>query len=124
MESQIMGGQGEIANLELPQFMARYRFFFNPIRWTSLGLAVVEAMAIGMPVVGLASTELAGVIDRGVNGYVDTDLDRLIATMQTLLADRRLAREWGDNARRTAHERFAINRFVSDWNEAFATVTS
>jgi hypothetical protein len=42
------GGIGEIRHHELPAFMARYRFFFNPIRYTSLGLSVCEAMMIGI----------------------------------------------------------------------------
>lgn len=36
-------------------------------------------MAIGMPVVGLATTELVTVIDNGVSGWIDTDVNRLIA---------------------------------------------
>ena len=124
MDAQALGGLGEIANLDLPAFMARYRFFFNPIRWTSLGLAVVEAMAVGVPVIGLATTELAAVVDRGRNGYVDTDLERLIDVMRGLLADRALAGAWGEQARRTAQERFGIERFVRDWSETFAMVTS
>ena len=40
---------------------SHYRFFFNPIRYTSLGLAVCEAMMIGMPIIGLATTEMAAV---------------------------------------------------------------
>jgi len=123
MESDLLGGLGEIDNIGLPRFMSRYRFFFNPIRWTSLGLAVVEAMAIGMPVVGLATTELAAVIDRGTNGYVDSDLRRLVPVMHALLADRSLAKTWGSHARRTAAERFSIERFIVDWKDAFATVS-
>jgi glycosyltransferase involved in cell wall biosynthesis len=124
MDAQALGGLGEIGNLDLARFMAPYRFFFNPIRWTSLGLAVVEAMTIGMPIVGLATTELAAVIERGVNGYVDTDLDRLVETMHTLLRNPALARRWGEAAQRTARERFHIERFVRDWNQALTQVTS
>jgi glycosyltransferase involved in cell wall biosynthesis len=124
MDSESLGGAGEIGNLDLCAFMARHRFFFHPVRWTSLGLAVVEAMAIGMPVVGLATTELAAVIDRGVNGYVDTDFGRLCEAMERLLHDRRLANEWGRAAQKTARERFGIERFVADWNQAFAAVTA
>lgn len=117
-----MGGDGEIVNHELPSFMADHRFFFNPIRYTSLGLAILEAMMVGLPVVGLATTELVTVIDNGYNGFVDTRLDKLVAAMQMLLKDPAQARELGENARRTAMERFNIDRFVNDWMSLLAEV--
>jgi hypothetical protein len=52
MGAREFGGLGEVVLNELPYFMARYRFFFNPIRYTSLGLAIIEAMMVGLPVVG------------------------------------------------------------------------
>ena len=115
-----IGGLGEVANVELPAFMARYRFFFNPIRYTSLGLAIVEAMMAGLPVVGLATTELVSVIRDGDNGHVDTRPARLVEAMQRLLADPAEARRMGDNARRSALERFGIARFVHDWEALIA----
>jgi len=121
--AQAAGGRGEIGNTELAAFMARYRFFFNPIRYTSLGLAVVEAMMIGMPVVGLATTELSSVVRSGVNGYVDTRLERLVEVMQSLQGDIGQAREWGCAARLMAQQRFGIGRFVADWNETLLLVT-
>ncbi|KRB84692.1 glycosyltransferase [Noviherbaspirillum sp. Root189] len=117
------GGVGEIQHAQLPAFSAQYRFFFNPIRYTSLGLAVIEAMMIGMPIVGLATTEMATVIDNGVSGYVNTDVEILIARMREMLADPNHARRLGEGARRYACERFHIDRFVRDWNDAFHAVT-
>jgi glycosyltransferase involved in cell wall biosynthesis len=112
-----------VQHAKLPAFAARYRFFFNPIRYTSMGLAVIEAMMIGMPIVGLATTEMATVIENGVSGYVDTDVAALTARMQELLADPALARRLGQGARERALERFHIDRFISDWNAAFGLVT-
>ncbi|MFC0398754.1 glycosyltransferase family 4 protein [Paraburkholderia rhizosphaerae] len=123
MDAARSGGIGEIPNLELAAFIARYRFFFNPIRWTSLGLAIVEAMMIGMPIVGFATTELATVIRNGENGYVHTDRQLLLEAMNDLLRDPQHARALGDAARRTAIERFHIDRFVRDWCDALSTVT-
>jgi glycosyltransferase involved in cell wall biosynthesis len=124
MGAREAGGLGEIAHADLPAFMARYRFFFNPIRYTSMGLAVIEAMMSGMPIVALATTEMATVIRNGASGFADTDPARLIADMQRLLADRGLARSLGERARREALERFGIGRFVADWQDAFAAVAS
>lgn len=123
MDAESLGGLGEVPPPELAAFEARYRFFFNPIRWTSLGLAILEAMMVGMPIVGLATTELATVIEDGVSGVVDTDLDRLVDAMERLLADPAEARRLGEGARRRALERFSIDRFARDWERAFAEVT-
>jgi glycosyl transferase family 1 len=123
MGAEELGGLGEIPHREMPAFAARYRFLFNPIRWTSMGLGVIEAMMAGVPVVGLATTEMARTIENGVSGWVDTSPARLVEGMRALLADRELARALGAGARRRALERFGIERFVRDWNAAFAEVT-
>jgi glycosyltransferase involved in cell wall biosynthesis len=123
MGADELGGLGEIRHAQLPAFAARYRFLFNPIRYTSLGLAVIEAMMVGLPVVALATTEVATVIENGRSGYVDTDVDALVERMQALLADPALARALGAGARRRAQERFGIGRFVDDWMRVFAEVT-
>lgn len=122
MNSDQMGGLGEISHDDLAAFSAQYRFFFNPIRYTSLGLAVCEAMMLGMPILGLATTELVTVVQNEVTGYVDTDLDCLIQVMQELLEDPAEAYLWGSAARRYAQERFSLDRFVRDWDAAFTYV--
>jgi hypothetical protein len=122
MGSTEVGGDGEVGQFELPHVLAAHRFFFNPIRHTSLGLAVVEALHAGLPVVGLATTGMVGVIENGRNGWIDHRLDVLEDVMHRLLRDRALAAEWGRAGQATARERFGIERFVADWLAAFATV--
>jgi glycosyltransferase involved in cell wall biosynthesis len=89
------------------------------MRYTSLPLAVIEAMTIGMPIVALATTELPTVIENGVTGYISCDPEELVAGMQLLLADPERARAMGDAARAVAAERFGLERFGRDWNAAF-----
>ena len=123
MGSERCGGLGEIENSKLPARIAEHRFFFSPIRYTSLGLAVIEAMMVGTPVVALATTELAAVIRSHENGIVDTRLESLTADMRALLRDPARARALGEAGRRTACERFHIDRFVLDWCAAFDEVS-
>lgn len=118
----VEGGLGEIRHDQLPAFQARYRFFFNPIRYTSLGLAVCEAMMIGMPVVALATTEMATTIDNGISGYAETDPDRLFGHMRRLLNNREEARQLGEGARGYALEHHNMERFTRDWFAAFKSV--
>ena len=117
MNSQEVGGLGEVPPTELATFAAKYRFFFNPIRYTSLGLAVCEAMMLGMPVVGLATTEMATAVQNGVSGYVDTNVDKLIVHMHRLLNDREEAQRLGAGARQYALGRFNIGRFAEEWDD-------
>ena len=124
MGAELAGGHGEVPNHELPGFMARHRYFFNPIRYTSLGLALIEAMMVGLPVVGLATTEVATVIRNGENGFIDTRIARLVDVMQLLRRDRAWAQRLGEAARRTAEGRFSIERFVADWMAVLRRVTS
>jgi hypothetical protein len=115
MGSEALGGLGEVPPRELAAFAARYRFLFNPIRWTSLGLAVCEALQVGLPVVGLATTEMPRAIVNGVSGYVDSDVDALVARMRRLLEAPDEARLLSEGARRLGRERFGIDRFAADW---------
>lgn len=124
MDTKKIGGLGEILHPQLPEFISQYRFFFNPIRYTSLGLAVLEAMTMGVPVVGLATTELVTVIENEVSGFIHTDIDYLIRKMNDLIANPTLAAEIGQNGRQVAGRRFNIERFVSDWEHLFKRVTS
>lgn len=122
MQTEAFGGLGDIPYRDLHRRVADYRFLFSPMRYTSLPLAVIEAMTIGMPVVALATTELPTVIENGVTGYVTCDVDELIERSRVLLADPAEARRLGANARAVARERFGLDRFIRDWNAAFARV--
>jgi glycosyltransferase involved in cell wall biosynthesis len=122
MQSEELGGLGEVSYHQLAAFISRYRFFFNPIRYTSLGLAVCEAMMSGLPIIGLATTEMVTAVGNGVSGYVNTDVHALIDQMRRLLADPQEARRLGEGARCQALERFGIERFIRDWDEAFRFV--
>lgn len=120
---ELEGGLGEILHTDLFRFESRYRFFFNPVRYSSLALAVCEAMAIGIPIVGLATTEMVRVIKNDLSGYIDTRPDNLIHYMKYLLKNPQEAKRLGQGARRYATEHFAIERFIDDWNAVFNRVT-
>ncbi len=123
MESEVMGGLGEVPHAQLPAFAARYRYLFNPIRYTSMGLAVIEAMMAGLPVVALATTEMATAIDDGESGFIDTNLATLVGHMRELARQPALARQLGATARRRSCERFGIERFCADWERALRDIT-
>jgi hypothetical protein len=122
MNTQEIGGLGEILHPQLPLFISRYRFFFNPIRYTSFGLAVCEAMRLGVPVVGMATTEMPAVFQNGVNGIIHNNVEYLIEQMLELINNREKAARIGAAGLNTARHRFNINRFIKDWDVVFRSV--
>jgi glycosyltransferase involved in cell wall biosynthesis len=100
---------------ELP----RHRVYLHPIRWTSLGLSLIEAMHLGMPVVALAATETPQAVPPGA-GVLSTDTGVLARACRDLLADSVRARDLGRAAREHALARYGLARFLADWDRLFA----
>lgn len=115
MNAEEAGGLGEIPYRELPAFMSRYRFLFVPMRYSSLSLALCEAMILGLPVVGIGTTELPTIITNGVHGYIHTDVDYLVGKMRQLLDAPEQAMRMSHSVRQFAASRFGIRRFAEQW---------
>jgi glycosyltransferase involved in cell wall biosynthesis len=112
------GALGGIENLiqnELHAEMARRRVYLHPIRWTSLGLTLLEAMHLGMPVVALATTEVPEAVPPEA-GVVSTNVDVLAQGLRRLVSDADEARARGLAAREAALERYSLGRFLGDWD--------
>jgi Glycosyl transferases group 1 len=112
---------GDIPQADLHGEMARRRVYLHPIRWTSLGLSLLEAMHLGMPVVALGTTEVHEAVPREA-GVASTKLDVLEAALRRLVADPDEARERGLVARRVALERYGLRRFLDDWDAVLAAL--
>jgi glycosyltransferase involved in cell wall biosynthesis len=119
---------GVTAYEDLPQHrfhdeLARRRVYVHPIRWTSLGLSLLEAMHLGMPVVALATTEVVEAVPPEA-GVRSTNVDRLVDGIRHFIVNPDLARAHGEKARAAALERYGLARFLADWNRLFEEVTS
>jgi tetratricopeptide (TPR) repeat protein len=77
-------------------------------------LAMLEAMATGMPVV--TSQNRTSPICDGVNGFSSDDPDYLNRCIENLMQDPVLAKEMGEEARKTVAEKFSINKFIQSWS--------
>jgi hypothetical protein len=102
--------------------LARRRVYVHPVRWTSLGLSLLEAMHLGLPVVALASTEAVEAVPPEA-GVLSTRPDRLWAAVREYLHDEDAARLAGKAARAAALERYGLPRFLRDWDELLEEVT-
>jgi hypothetical protein len=102
--------------------LARRRVYVHPVRWTSLGLSLLEAMQLGMPVVALATTEAVEAIPPG-GGVTSTRIDVLRAAVRRYLDDPDEAAETGRAARKAALSRYGLRRFLDDWDRLLQEVT-
>jgi glycosyltransferase involved in cell wall biosynthesis len=123
MDAAALGGIEDLPQEQLHTELARRRCYVHPIRWTSLGLSLIEAMTLGMPVVALATTEAVEAVPPQA-GVVSTRVDVLARAARELLADPARARAMGDAARAHALERFGVDRFLADWDELLGEVTA
>jgi glycosyltransferase involved in cell wall biosynthesis len=80
---------------------------------------VCEAMMVGLPIVGLATTEMAVTVKNHINGFAHTDVDFLIKKMKYLLDNPDYAQVLGRNSADYAREHFSINRFSKEWEATF-----
>ncbi len=111
----------DLPQARLHDELARRRVYLHPIRWTSLGLSLIEAMQLGMPVVALATTEAPEAVPAGA-GVVSTRVDRLGEAVRGFLREPERARDAGLAARSHALERFGLARFLADWDDVLAEV--
>ncbi|MEU1586742.1 glycosyltransferase [Micromonospora sp. NPDC005710] len=95
--------------------LARRRAYLHLCRWTSLGLSLIEAMAIGMPVVALATTEAVMAVPPEA-GALATRTDTLLDAARRFIAEPATARQAGAAARTAARDRYGLDRFLADWD--------
>ncbi len=121
MRSEPLGGV-DLTQARLHEEMGRRRVYLHPIRWTSLGLTLLEAMHLGLPVVGLATTEVVEAVPPEA-GILGTHVDGLVDELRDLVRDPERARLMGKAARAAALNRYGLRRFLADWERLLEEVT-
>ena len=83
------------------------------------GIALIEAMALGMPVIAPAAAGPLEIVDDGVTGilYEPLDVDAAAAAVLRLLADPEEARRMGVAARARVEARFEVTRQIAETRE-------
>ncbi|GAA3454101.1 glycosyltransferase [Dactylosporangium matsuzakiense] len=96
--------------------LARRRAYLHLCRWTSLGLSLIEAMAIGVPVVALGTTEAVEAVPPGA-GVLSTNVATLLDAALWLIESPEDARRLGAAGRAAARRRYGLDRFLADWDQ-------
>ncbi|MET9795585.1 glycosyltransferase [Nocardiopsis alba] len=101
--------------------LARRRAYLHPLRWTSLGLSLIEAMMLGLPVAALGATEAYEAVPPEA-GVVSTDPRVLARALRGFLEDPDHAARTGAAAREAALRRYGLSRFLDDWERLLEEV--
>lgn len=112
-----VAGHDNLSRAQLHEHMAEHRAYLHPYRWTSLGLSLLEAMTLGMPVLALSTTQAPAAVPPEA-GVLSNDLEVLRAQAGRWMADPAAAAEIGRAARAHALERYGLQRFLDDWDAA------
>lgn len=105
----------DLPQREMHAAIARRRLYLHTSRWTSLGLSLLEAMHLGMPVVALATTEAVMAVPPEA-GVLSTRPQELASAAARLLDDPLRAEVMGKAAREAALRRYGLARFLHDWD--------
>ncbi len=108
--------RGDLPTGRLHAELAGCRAYIHPMRWTSLGLSLLEAMHLGLPVIALGMTEAYRAIPPEA-GVVSNDVELLHRAATRLINDPDEARAMGNVARATALELYGLDAFIESWDK-------
>jgi glycosyltransferase involved in cell wall biosynthesis len=110
---------GEINDHEKQEFLGNALGLLYLIDWPEpFGLAMIESMACGTPVVAYSNGSIPEVIDNGITGYiVNSQEDAVTAVSMLEYLDR-------GKCRQVFEERFSSARMASDYVSVYETMVS
>jgi glycosyltransferase involved in cell wall biosynthesis len=95
--------------------------FVLPSLWEGMSIALLEAMASGVPVIATNVGSNPEVVTNGINGFIvpPKDSKSLADKMGELLVDSRKATDMGFQGRTIVKEYFGIDRLVKKHEELY-----
>jgi hypothetical protein len=108
--------------LDLKKILQNHRFYIhtaNPLYEDGYNMATLEAMASGLCVLG--NKHPTSIVNHGVDGFLSDDPAELRGYATKLLNDQQLAREMGQEAKKTVASLFSTNKFCESFKKSIAT---
>jgi 2-polyprenyl-3-methyl-5-hydroxy-6-metoxy-1,4-benzoquinol methylase len=124
-QAQLLGLMDRVSFLghqeDLPAIMPAFDLLVMPSRWEGFGLAAVEAMAAGLPVVASRCDGLAEVVENEVTGLLvpPGEVAPLAAAMERALSSPGEAAGWGAAGRKRAHELYSARSMALQVMESY-----
>jgi glycosyltransferase involved in cell wall biosynthesis len=109
---------------DIPDLLAAADLFLFPSLYEGFGGAVIEAMALGLPIIASDLPAIREVVEPGRNALLaqPQSPDKLASAIETLLSDRERARAFGKRSREIFEERFTLDRMTEQMIDLYRTV--
>jgi glycosyltransferase involved in cell wall biosynthesis len=108
---------GEIGDSDKGAFLGDATALLFPVDWPEpFGLAVIEAMANGTPVIAFGRGSLPEIVEHAVTGFLVENVDEAVAAVPLAKALDRAA------IRRRFEERFSVERMAREYVALYETV--
>ncbi len=110
---------GEITEAEKSEFLGNALALAFPIDWPEpFGLVMIESLACGTPVLARPSGAVPEILQDGITGYVDKDIQKLASRVKDIIKiDRNHCREW-------VKKNFSLQRMTEDYIRVYRHVAA
>jgi glycosyltransferase involved in cell wall biosynthesis len=110
---------GEVNEAQKSEFLGNAAALVFPIDWPEpFGLAMIEAMSCGTPVIAWPHGAVPEVLDPGLTGFIVNSIDEGVAAV------RKIATLERRHVRRRFEERFSAKRMAQDYVRLYQRLTS
>ena len=107
--------------MDIPDLLALFDIYALPSRWEGLPMAILEAMAAGLPIVGSAVGGVPTAVREGVNGFLvePEDAASLAGSLERLLNDPHLRRRMGEAGRKRYEASFTARQMTRRYEKLY-----
>lgn len=114
----------EGANPEIDAYVASADLFLLPSSQDSFGLAALEAMAYGVPVIATEVGGLPELIESGKTGFLSPvgDVEEMAKNAVRLLTDAKLYEQMSGAAQRIAAEKYSTSMIIPQYEEYYRKI--
>jgi glycosyltransferase involved in cell wall biosynthesis len=105
---------GSVPYEQVVNYLCASDIFIFPFRMESFGIALLEAMAVGLPVVACASNGALEVVKKGGDGLLAGSLEQFQHYLKLLIEDSLLRREFGMRGFISAQSRLHSWDYITD----------
>ncbi|MFC2149973.1 glycosyltransferase family 4 protein [Calditrichota bacterium] len=112
---------GKVSDTDLEDYLAETDVLVQPSRWDAFGVAIMEAMVVGVPVIATRVGGIKDIVLDGITGLTveSEDVNGLSAAMRKLASDVNFRNRLGVNARKYVTELLSFDMHAERMEELY-----